>query len=197
MNTIIFTVIAYLFGSISSAIIISKIFGLTDPRQVGSGNPGATNVLRSGNKTAAALTLLGDMLKGLIPVLITKYFTNDPTTIALVAMAAFFGHLFPIFFGFKGGKGVATALGVYLALHPFLFLGFMVSWILIAYFFRYSSLAALTSAALSIPVALILFAELHIIGAVFVIVGALFYRHRENIDRLQSGTESKIGDKKK
>lgn len=197
MTIIIYTLIAYLFGSISSAIIISKLFGLTDPRQVGSGNPGATNVLRSGNKTAAALTLLGDMLKGLIPVLLAKYFTNDPVIIAFVAMAAFFGHLFPVFFGFKGGKGVATALGVYLALHPLLFAGFIISWMLIAYFFRYSSLAALTASALSILFAIILFTDLPIIGAIFVIVGALFYRHRENIERLQSGTESKIGDKKK
>ena len=196
MTTTIFTIIAYLFGSISSAIIISKLFGLTDPRKVGSGNPGATNVLRSGNKTAAALTLLGDMLKGLIPVLLAKYFTNDPVTIAFVSMAAFFGHLFPIYFGFKGGKGVATALGVYLALHPLLFAGFTICWIAIAYFFRYSSLAALTASALSIPVAIVLFTDLPIIGAVFVIVGALFYRHRDNIERLQNGTESKIGDKK-
>ena len=145
----VWPILGYLFGSISSAILISKIFRLGDPRETGSGNPGATNVLRSGNKFAAALTLLGDVLKGVIPVVLAQYAGVSVGVLAAVSIAAFMGHLFPIFFGFKGGKGVATAIGVFIALSWKLVLVFSITWGLVAAISRYSSLASLmaTSAA--------------------------------------------------
>lgn len=192
-------ILGYLFGSISSAVIVSKLFRLGDPREVGSGNPGATNVLRSGNKFAAALTLLGDVLKGVLPVMLAQYAGVSNGIIAMVAIAAFMGHLFPIFFGFKGGKGVATAIGVFGALSWQLLLVFIVTWLLVAAVSRYSSLASLMA---SIVTGLASFAvfnqqhELQLIGAVFWIVAFTFQRHRENIERLKDGSESKIGNKK-
>lgn len=189
---------AYLIGSISSAILVSRLFSLDDPRESGSGNPGATNVLRSGNKLAAALTLVGDLLKGAIPVLIAQQIGLAPPVVALVCIAAFMGHLWPIFFSFKGGKGVATAVGVFAALSIKLFLVFAAIWLLTAVLSRYSSLAALMAAAITGLASFAMFDQANqipIVGAVFWIVAFLFQRHRDNIDRLRSGTESKIGVK--
>ena len=198
LQNFLWPVIGYLFGSISSAIIVSKLFRLNDPREVGSGNPGATNVLRSGNKAAAALTLVGDLLKGLLPILLAKHFGMSNGVIALVAMASFVGHLYPIFFGFKGGKGVATAIGVFVALSWKLFTVFALTWILVAAISRYSSLAALIAAMISALASFAIFIDpnqTQIIGAVVFIVAFLFQRHRTNIERLKAGKEGKIGQK--
>lgn len=183
---------AYLAGSVSSAILASKLAGLPDPRANGSGNPGATNVLRLGGKKAAALTLLGDMLKGLAPVLIAKYMGLPPLALAGVALAAFLGHLYPVFFGFRGGKGVATFLGVLLGLSWWVGGAVILTWLIIALLTRYSSLAALSAAFLA-PL------YLHWIGAPaeFMLVGVimttfLLWRHQGNIRNLLSGTEARI-----
>ena len=185
----------YLIGSISSAVIVSHLMGLPDPRQEGSGNPGATNVLRLGNKLAAALTLIGDILKGAIPVLIAASLMADNMVIALAAAGAFFGHLFPVFFGFKGGKGVATALGVFLAINPFIALALALTWLTVAIIFRFSSLAAIISSA-SAPFWAWWFdsSDVYILLA-FALAIILVWRHSENIKRLIVGTESKIGKK--
>ena len=169
--------------------------GLPDPRQEGSGNPGATNVLRLGNKLAAALTLIGDILKGAIPVLIATSLMADNMVIALAAAGAFFGHLFPVFFGFKGGKGVATALGVFLAINPFIALALALTWLTVAIIFRFSSLAAIISRA-SAPFWAWWFdsSDVYILLA-FALAIILIWRHSENIKRLIVGTESKIGKK--
>jgi glycerol-3-phosphate acyltransferase PlsY len=199
LNIILWPLVAYLIGSISSAVIISKAFRLSDPRDVGSGNPGATNVLRSGNKLAAFLTLIGDLLKGLVPVAAAQYYGLSVATIALVAIAAFLGHLYPVFLGFKGGKGVATAIGVFAALSWKLFALFTLTWMIVAAVSRYSSLAALLAAAVTGIGSFAIFnqkPELQLIGAVFLIVAFLFKRHRPNIERLKAGTEPKIGKKK-
>jgi len=191
-------VLAYLLGSISSAVIVSKLFQLEDPRKVGSGNPGATNVLRSGGKLAAALTLLGDVLKGVLPVLLAKYAGVSNGVLALVAIAAFMGHLFPVFFGFKGGKGVATAIGVYAALAWPLLAVFAAAWALTAGITKYSSLSALVASGVTGIASFAVFNQAHelqLIGAVFWIVAFTFQRHRENIERLKNGSESKIGKK--
>ncbi len=185
----------YLFGSLSAAIIICKMMGLPDPRSQGSRNPGATNVLRFGGKKAAAMTLVGDMAKGLIPVLIAQAAGAAPLTLALVAMAAFLGHLYPVFFGFQGGKGVATAFGVLLGLAWQVALAVVGTWLMVAALFRISSLSALTAAALS-P----LFAWWLAPHPAFMVMMAamallLFWRHRENIQRILQGTEKKIGQK--
>lgn len=199
LTHILWPILGYLFGSISSAVIVSKLFRLDDPREVGSGNPGATNVLRSGNKVAAALTLLGDVLKGVIPVWLAQHFDASIAIIGLVAIAAFMGHLFPIFFGFKGGKGVATAIGVFAVLSWKLLLVFCVAWALVAALSRYSSLASLVAAGITGLASFAVFNEPHelqLIGAIFWIVAFLFQRHKPNIDKLKSGKESKIGEKK-
>lgn len=199
LHPFLWPVLGYLFGSISSAVIVSKLFRLDDPRKVGSGNPGATNVLRSGNKFAAALTLLGDVGKGILPVLLAQHYGASIATIALVAIAAFMGHLFPIFFGFKGGKGVATAIGVFAVLSWKLLAVFALTWGLVALLSRYSSLASLMASGATGLASFAVFNEPHelqLIGAVFWIVAFLFQRHRENLQRLKSGTESKIGSKK-
>lgn len=187
---------AYLFGSISSAIIVCKIMQLPDPRTQGSRNPGATNVLRIGGKKAAIITLLGDMLKGVIPVLVARWYGFDTLTLSLVAFAAFLGHLFPIFFRFEGGKGVATALGCLLALSWPTGLAWIATWMFIAFLFRYSSLAALISSLLA-PIYIGLFTH----NLTYIIVVALMsliliIRHRSNIAKLIAGKESKIGSKK-
>ena len=195
----VWPIFGYLFGSISSAILVSKVFSLSDPREVGSGNPGATNVLRSGNKAAAAITLIGDVLKGVLPVLLAQQAGVSNAVVAMVAIAAFMGHLFPVFFGFKGGKGVATALGVFVALSWKLLVVFMIAWMLTAAISRYSSLAALVASALTGLASFAVFNEPHqlqLIGGVFWIVAFTFQRHRENIERLKSGAEPKIGAKK-
>jgi len=198
--SILWPVFGYLFGSISSAILVSKLFRLEDPRNVGSGNPGATNVLRSGNKLAAALTLLGDVLKGTIPVLLAAHYSGSIAIVALVSIAAFMGHLFPLFFGFKGGKGVATAIGVFAALSWKLFAVFAITWLTTAAISRYSSLSGLMAAAATGLASFAVFNQSHqlqLIGAVFWIVAFLFQRHRANIERLKSGKEPKIGKSKK
>jgi len=198
------TVAAYLIGSLSFAVIVSSAMGLNDPRSYGSKNPGATNVLRSGNKLAAVLTLLLDAFKGWLPVVAVQTwgaeYGLDAGTVALVGLAAFLGHLYPVFFRFVGGKGVATAMGVVLAVNPVLGLATGVTWLLIAYFFRYSSLAALVSAVF-VPVYYLMAdgvfwrADNRIALALVVVSGLLIWRHAENLSRLVKGTESKIGKK--
>ena len=185
-------ILGYLFGSISSAVVVSRAFGLADPRTVGSGNPGATNILRQGRKTAAVLTLLGDLLKGVIPVLIARAFSADPLLLALVAGAAFLGHLYPVFFGFRGGKGVATALGIYFALQPWIGLALVITWLTVALVSRYSSLAALVAAALSPFYVWWLLPGLPYLAMSIVVAALLLWRHRGNIERLLNGEEDKI-----
>jgi glycerol-3-phosphate acyltransferase PlsY len=182
----------YLFGSISTAIIVCKLMGLPDPRTTGSRNPGATNVARLGGKKAAALTLAGDMLKGLVPVLIAHALHASPTILAATALAAFLGHLYPVFFGFQGGKGVATALGVIYGLYWPVGLLTTGIWLAMAIVFRYSSLAALTAILLTPLCFLWLLPERPIIIAMVVLTALLYWRHRSNIANLLSGKEDKI-----
>lgn len=187
---------SYLIGSLSSAIILCKLAGLPDPRTEGSGNPGATNVMRIGGKKLAALTLVGDLLKGLIPVIIVKLLNQSDLTISLVAVAAFLGHLYPIFFGFKGGKGVATAFGAILGLNPFVGLCAFAVWIAIFVLTKISSLSALL-AAVSVPFFLYFFnAPASIVWAVIFMDLLLIYRHKANISRLLKGEEGKLKAKK-
>ena len=187
----------YLFGSISTAIIVCKLMGLPDPRTEGSRNPGATNVARLGGKKAAALTLAGDMLKGLVPVLIAHALQANPTILAATALAAFLGHLYPVFFGFQGGKGVATALGVIYGLYWPVGLLTTGIWLAMAIMFRYSSLAALTAILLTPLGFMWLLPEKPIIIAMVVLTVLLFWRHRSNIANLLSGEEGKISFGKK
>ena len=190
-------VMGYLLGSISSAIIVSKMMGLEDPRTQGSGNPGATNVLRLGGKKAAIITLIGDLLKGLLPVIIAKAITTDPLILALTALAAFLGHLYPVFFGFKGGKGVATAIGAIIGLSPATAGLLFLTWLAVAVISRYSSLAALVASAAAPVYAWWLGLPVQIIVVFLLIAAMLFWRHRENITRLLAGSESKINLTKK
>ena len=190
---ILLVVSGYLFGSISTAIIVCKLMGLPDPRTEGSRNPGATNVARLGGKKAAALTLAGDMLKGLVPVLIAQALHADPTILAATALAAFLGHLYPVFFGFQGGKGVATALGVIYGLYWPVGLLTTGVWLAMAMVFRYSSLAALTAILLTPLGFMWLLPERPIVIAMVVLTVILFWRHRSNIANLLSGKEGKIG----
>ncbi|HES76153.1 MAG TPA: glycerol-3-phosphate 1-O-acyltransferase PlsY [bacterium] len=187
---------AYLLGSIATAVIVSRLFGLPDPRTIGSGNPGATNVLRTGNKLAALATLIGDLLKGLIPVLVARALDAGDLIIALTALAAFIGHLFPVFFQFKGGKGVATALGVLLGLSPWLGLSTLGVWLLIAFTLRYSSLAALTAALAAPLIGWLLHLDSAILITISLMSALLIWRHVGNIQRLLRGEESRIGQKK-
>jgi glycerol-3-phosphate acyltransferase PlsY len=187
----------YMFGSISTAIIVCKLMGLPDPRTQGSKNPGATNVARLGGKKAAALTLLGDMLKGLIPVLIAQSLQMSPVILAATALAAFLGHLYPVFFGFQGGKGVATALGVIYGLYWPVGLLTTATWLAMAVVFRYSSLAALVAILLTPLWFLWLMPEPEIIAAMSVLTVLLFWRHRSNIRNLINGKEGKISFGKK
>jgi acyl phosphate:glycerol-3-phosphate acyltransferase len=193
------TLAAYLIGSLSFAVIVSRLMGLNDPRTYGSGNPGATNVLRSGNKAAAILTLLLDALKGFVPVFLVKEFGApyglDEGTLALVALAAFLGHLWPVFFRFKGGKGVATAAGVLFGLNPWLGLATLATWIIIAAFTRYSSLAALVAAVFAPFYQVLIWGSGAVALAVFVMGALLVWRHSANIQKLLKGTESKLGQK--
>ena len=191
----IFIAAAYLLGSVSFGILISKAFGLPDPRTVGSGNPGATNVLRSGKKSAAALTLLGDALKGWLPVWLALQFNMLMWVVAGVGLAVFFGHLYPIFYKFKGGKGVATALGVMLAVSPWLGLACILAWGIMFAISRISSLAALMAAALSPVFAYLLLPYKDYVWMVLIMAVMLFWRHKTNIEKLIAGTES--GFKKK
>jgi acyl phosphate:glycerol-3-phosphate acyltransferase len=199
------TILAYLAGSLSFAVIVSHLMGLSDPRTFGSKNPGATNVLRSGNKSAAIVTLLLDAVKGVLPVLLVKWFGKpyglEDGTIALVGLAAFLGHLWPVFFRFQGGKGVATFIGVVFGINLVLGLATAATWIIIAFFFRYSSLASLVSAVFA-PAYYLLgdrvawYAETPIALALAAMAALLAYRHRENITRLLQGKESRLGAKK-
>jgi glycerol-3-phosphate acyltransferase PlsY len=191
---------AYLLGSISFAVLTSKLMRLPDPRTFGSKNPGATNVLRSGRKLAAALTLLGDSGKGWLAVFATEqmFGTAVPPIykMAIVAVAVVIGHMYPVFHGFKGGKGVSTALGVLLALNVWLGLGAIATWIIIAFFFRYSSLAALVAALFAPFFCFLLYGVHPYTAAVIVISLLLIWRHKANIRKLIAGEESKIGGKK-
>ncbi|HEY8608844.1 MAG TPA: glycerol-3-phosphate 1-O-acyltransferase PlsY [Noviherbaspirillum sp.] len=201
MNTVLFAVAAYLLGSVSFAVVVSKLFGLADPRTYGSKNPGATNVLRSGNKAAAALTLLGDAVKGWLAVWLALLFADrfgiGDAGIAAVAIAVFVGHLWPVFFRFVGGKGVATALGVLIGLNGWLGLATAITWLVIAYAFRYSSLAALVASVFAPFYYGLLFGVEPQLFAVLAMSALLIYRHRQNIANLLAGKESRIGSKKK
>ena len=198
------TVFAYLIGSLSFAVIVSRLMGLSDPRSYGSKNPGATNVLRSGNKAAAVLTLLLDGVKGWAPVAWVQWqgaaYGLGDGAVALVGLAAFLGHLFPVFFRFAGGKGVATAAGVLFGVHWALGLAVLLSWLLVAYFTRYSSLSALISA-LAAPVLYMLgnrglwYADRSVMLMLVIMSALLIWRHRQNIAKLLNGQESKIGAK--
>jgi glycerol-3-phosphate acyltransferase PlsY len=185
--------LAYLLGSVSSAVVIARLMGLRDPRDVGSGNPGATNILRYGGKAAAILTLAGDILKGVIAVLIARALTTDDVVIVLSGFAAFLGHLFPVFFGFRGGKGVATALGVWFALSPWVGLLLLVTWVVMAALFRYSSLSALTASVAAPLYVAWLSPGLPYLATMIVMSAILIFRHRSNIRNLLAGTETKIG----
>jgi acyl phosphate:glycerol-3-phosphate acyltransferase len=193
------TIVAYLIGSLSFAVIVSRAMGLRDPRSYGSGNPGATNVLRSGNKAAAVLTLALDALKGYLPVMLVKEFGApyglDEGTQAMVGLAAFLGHLWPVFFHFKGGKGVATAAGVLFGLNPWLGLATLATWLIIAAFSRYSSLAAIVAAVFAPFYQLLIWGGGPAAVAVMLMGGLLVWRHRANIQKLLKGTESRLGQK--
>jgi len=200
MLTIVFIIAAYLLGSISFAVITSKLFGLADPRTYGSGNPGATNVLRSGKKAAAALTLFGDAAKGWLAVWLAMHYSPQGIMVTMlaasVALAVFIGHVFPIFLRFKGGKGVATALGVLLALDIWVGLGALATWMFMAVVFRYSSLSALT-AAIGAPIyAFLLDLPQELVLASGIMSLLLILRHKSNIQNLLAGKETKIGKSK-
>jgi glycerol-3-phosphate acyltransferase PlsY len=200
------TAASYLLGSLSFAVIISRVMGLNDPRSYGSHNPGATNVLRSGNKKAAVLTLVFDAAKGWLPVLAVQQWGAEyglgAGTAALAGLAAFVGHLFPVFFRFKGGKGVATAAGVLLGVNPLLGLSVGLTWVIVAWFSRYSSLAALAAAVFA-PAYYAFGGDVAwpyappLLGALIVMSLLLVWRHIDNINRLVAGTESQLGAKKK
>jgi acyl phosphate:glycerol-3-phosphate acyltransferase len=205
INPLLATLAAYLIGSLSFAVLVSRAMGLSDPRTYGSKNPGATNVLRSGSKPAAIITLVLDALKGFIPVILVRLFGEQfglgDGTLALVALAAFLGHLFPVFFKFKGGKGVATAVGIVLGIHWILGLACIASFAIILYFFRYVSLASI-AAALFAPFYYLFgdrvawYTSKPVLLAIFAMAVLLAIRHRENINRLLAGTESRFGKKK-
>ncbi len=200
------TVLAYLAGSLSFAVIVSRVMGLSDPRTYGSKNPGATNVLRSGSKAAAVVTLLLDAIKGWLPVVLVRWFGKpyglEEGTLAMVGLAAFLGHLYPVFFRFVGGKGVATALGVLLGISGWLGLAAGLVWLLVAFFFRYSSLASILAALSAAPVYILAdgtawITHRDIVLAIAIMSALLVWRHAENLSRLIKGTESKLGQKKK
>jgi len=203
---ILVVIVAYVLGSISFAVVVSRSMGLQDPRTFGSGNPGATNVLRTGNKTAAVLTLLGDAAKGWVAVWLAQHlagqFQLPDLVVGLAAIAVFLGHVYPVFLKFKGGKGVATALGVLLALQPWLALATVATWIIIAYASRYSSLASIVSAVFA-PIYYLFGGNIEwefsttLCLSIAVISVVLIYRHRPNISRLMTGKESKLGASRK
>jgi glycerol-3-phosphate acyltransferase PlsY len=192
-------VAGYLVGSLSFAVIVSRVTGLADPRSYGSGNPGATNVLRSGHRGAAIATLMLDALKGFVPVfvallLVPRYGLPD-LTVGLVGLAAFLGHLWPLYFGFRGGKGVATAAGVLFALNPWLGVATLASWVIIAAFFRYASLASIVAAAFAPFYQLLIWGVEPAVLPIVVMSLLLVWRHEGNIRKLLAGTESRIGQK--
>ncbi|MCY4051761.1 MAG: glycerol-3-phosphate 1-O-acyltransferase PlsY [Gammaproteobacteria bacterium] len=185
-------IFAYFIGSISCSVLICKLTGLPDPRQTGSNNPGATNVLRIGGKQVAALTLSGDVLKGSLPIILASLITHDTLILSLVGVFAFLGHLYPIFFQFQGGKGVATAIGVYLALSWPVALILIGIWLITAFMFRYSSVASLTSAIIA-PILIAIFTKDNSLTLSCILIALLIiFRHRANLLRLMKGTESKI-----
>jgi glycerol-3-phosphate acyltransferase PlsY len=202
MATAIAILIGYLIGSLSFAVIVSRLLGLPDPHSYGSGNPGATNVLRTGHKVAAVLTLAGDAAKGWFAVWLVRELGSvygvDEAGAALTGLAAFLGHLFPVYFAFKGGKGVATAAGILFALSPWLGLGTLATWLIIAVFFRYSSLAALVAAVFAPFWALFLnsFRFDVTIAAISAMCALLVWRHRTNIRNLLEGREGRIGQRR-
>ncbi|MDR7928467.1 glycerol-3-phosphate 1-O-acyltransferase PlsY [Acidithiobacillus thiooxidans] len=187
---IVFIVGAYLIGSIATAILVGRAMGLGDPRQSGSGNPGATNILRIGGKKAAALTLCGDLIKGVIPVVVARWLGAEGWILAVVALATFLGHLYPVYFGFRGGKGVATAMGILLALMPLLGLSVLGVWIVVFAVMRVSSLAALLAATSAIPLVFALSASSSLRALIIVLVILILWRHRSNIQRLLDGRET-------
>ncbi len=199
MTTAVVVIVAYLVGSLSFAVIVSRLYGLPDPHTYGSGNPGATNVLRTGRKSAAVFTLLGDALKGFVVVWIARFFAADwgldATDIALAALAVFAGHLFPVYFGFKGGKGVATAAGILLALSLWLGLAVAAVWLIVLVATRYSSGSSLAAAAAAPVLSGLILGWNAIAVAVLAMTALIFYRHRANIRRLLAGTESKVGSR--
>lgn len=199
LNSLLAVVAAYLVGSLSFAVIVSRAFGLADPRSYGSKNPGATNVLRSGHRGAAILTLVFDALKGYVPVWLALWlaprFGFGEFTIAAVGLAAFLGHLWPVFFRFQGGKGVATAAGVLLAFNPWLGLATLATWLIIALFFRYASLASIVAAVFAPFYQLLIWEPSPLAIAVFAMSLLLVWRHSGNIRKLLAGTESRIGQK--
>jgi glycerol-3-phosphate acyltransferase PlsY len=199
---ILAAVVAYLIGSLSFAVLVSRAMGLADPRSYGSQNPGATNVLRSGNKAAAALTLLLDGVKGWLPVWAVVHYGPQAGmsdgTLALVALAAFVGHVWPVFFRFKGGKGVATAAGVLFGIEPFLGLATMSTWLIVAFFTRYSSLAALAGAVFApafyfLGNRVVWYVDNRVLLAAVIMSGILIWRHQSNIAKLIRGEENRIG----
>ncbi|BAO31023.1 glycerol-3-phosphate 1-O-acyltransferase PlsY [Sulfuritalea hydrogenivorans] len=197
MNLLVSAVLGYLLGSIPFAVIVSRAFRLADPRSFGSGNPGATNVLRSGSKAAALLTLIGDAAKGWLAMFIAQRVGAGETAIAVAGLAAFLGHVFPFTLGFKGGKGVATALGVLLGFSGVLAGITAGIWIAVVIFTRYSSLAALAAAAAAPALTWWLLGRSEVIAAVALMCAVLIYRHKSNIRKLVAGTESRIGGRKR
>lgn len=185
----LFVPVAYLVGSISSAIIICRLMGLPDPREQGSGNPGATNVMRIGGKKAATITLLGDLLKGFIPVYVANLLEVSVDLLAVIGLAAFMGHLYPIFFRFKGGKGVATSIGVLLGFSWLLGFAFIGTWLLIYKVGKISSLSALCASVLSPLYAWFMLGDMFIVGASAIMMIFLLWRHKSNIQRLLNGEE--------
>lgn len=193
LQGVLLTVVSYLFGSVASAVVVCRAMGLADPRTVGSGNPGATNVLRHCGKKAAALTLAGDFLKGTLPLMLARLITDDGVTFAVVGLAAFLGHLYPVFFGFKGGKGIATGLGVILGWSWLALLLTAGTWLLVALVVRISSAAALTSFLLAPAYVLWATASPTLAVGMATMTVITYWRHRSNIRNLLAGTEGKIG----
>ncbi len=193
---LLYALAGYVLGSLSTAIITCKLMRLPDPRSAGSKNPGATNVLRLGGKKAAIITLLGDMLKGLLPVIVVQQMTADPYTLAATGLAAFLGHLFPLFFGFKGGKGVATFYGALLGFHWLSGLLALLVWLLTAWLTKISSLSALVSAASASLILWALGQDPALLSACMLMALLLFWRHRSNIRNLINGSEGRIGQNK-
>lgn len=192
MYIFIFPALGYLIGSISAAIVVSRMLGVSDPRQSGSGNPGTTNVLRLGGKKAAAITLLGDVLKGVLPVAVAATVAADAQVIALTALGCLLGHLYPLYYGFKGGKGVATAIGVYLGMAPLIGLAVVALWLAVAGITRYSSAASLSAMAAAPVLAGVISGDAWLVAAAAVIFTLVAFSHKDNIRRLLAGKEDKI-----
>lgn len=200
MTTLAIALLAYLLGSIPFAVVSSKLFGLADPRSYGSGNPGATNVLRSGSKAAALVTVLGDAAKGWLAVYLAQHlgpaYGAQPQDIPVAGFAAFFGHLHPVFLGFRGGKGVATAAGVMLGFSPWLGLSLVAVFALVVWLFRYASLGSIATAIIAPILGMMLIGPGETLTAIFCIALLIFWRHSANLQRIRAGTEPKIGEKK-